>query len=84
MLQEAMIQCRYKELHPNSFTTKSCPQKWANTQVMLAADGEIVNGKYYDEYGRVKKLAPFAQDQTKARELWQVSESLSQCLFNVE
>ena len=44
-------------------------EEGANTQVMLAANGEVVKGKYYDEYGRVKKLASFAQDQMKAREL---------------
>lgn len=66
------------------YTNVLSTEEGANTQIMLAAEREIVKGKYYDEYGRVKKLAPFAQDETKARELWQVSESLSQCLFNVE
>lgn len=57
----------------------------ANTQVMLASSetSGIEKGGYYDENGRVVALDPFAQDPVKARELWEVSEKLSSCKFNV-
>mmetsp|Transcript_2555 Transcript_2555/g.5466 ORF Transcript_2555/g.5466 Transcript_2555/m.5466 type:complete len:386 (+) Transcript_2555:106-1263(+) len=59
-------------------------EEGANTQIMLASADGISKGRYYDEFGKVVVLAPFAQDQMKARELWEVSESLSSCKFNVE
>lgn len=59
-------------------------EEGANTQVMLAAEEVVSKGKYYDEFGKVKELAPFAQDAGKARELWEISERLSGCKFNVE
>jgi len=59
-------------------------EEGANTQVMLASEKNIVKGKYYDENGHVKELAPFAQDAAKAIELWDVSEKLTGCAFNVQ
>ena len=59
-------------------------EEGANTQVMLASEKYIVKGKYYDEHGRIKKLSPFATDAEKAKELWDVSESLSGCVFKVQ
>jgi len=58
-------------------------EQGANTQIMLASESDIKKGRYYDEFGRVVDLPPFAQDQLKARELWEVSENLSSCKFNV-
>ena len=61
-------------------------EEGANTQVMLAASdiNGIGKGRYYDEFGKVVDLDPFARDERKARELWEVSESLTSCKFNVE
>ena len=56
----------------------------ANTQIMLASEKNIAKGKYYDENGRLKELAPFARDAAKAKELWDVSEKLTGCVFNVQ
>ncbi|KAL7500556.1 hypothetical protein ACHAWT_008377 [Skeletonema menzelii] len=47
-------------------------EEGANTQIMLASERNIVKGKYYDENGLLKELAPFAQDSSKARKLWDV------------
>lgn len=58
-------------------------ERGASTQIMLASADGIKKGRYYDEFGRVADLAPFARDQTKARELWEISEKLSSCKFNV-
>jgi NAD(P)-dependent dehydrogenase (short-subunit alcohol dehydrogenase family) len=48
----------------------------ANTQVWLAAqlDPSIGRGTYYDETGRIPKLADFAMDRTAAQKLWERSE----------
>eukprot|EP00577_Skeletonema_sp_RCC1716_P021746 CAMPEP_0113379242 /NCGR_PEP_ID=MMETSP0013_2-20120614/4122_1 /TAXON_ID=2843 ORGANISM="Skeletonema costatum, Strain 1716" /NCGR_SAMPLE_ID=MMETSP0013_2 /ASSEMBLY_ACC=CAM_ASM_000158 /LENGTH=370 /DNA_ID=CAMNT_0000261505 /DNA_START=90 /DNA_END=1199 /DNA_ORIENTATION=+ /assembly_acc=CAM_ASM_000158 len=51
-------------------------EEGANTQVKLASEKNITKGRYYDENGRLKELAPFARDSSKARELWDVSEKL--------
>lgn len=59
-------------------------EEGANTQVMLASERNIAKGKYYDENGRLKELAPFARDMEKARELWDVSEKMAGCVFKVE
>ena len=59
-------------------------EEGANTQIMLATDKEIVKGKYYDEHGRVKELAPFARDEKKAKELWEISERLSDNAFDLK
>lgn len=61
-------------------------EEGSNTQVMLSsADvSGISKGSYYDEFGSVVNLAPFARDEGKARELWEVSESLLDCKFKVE
>jgi NAD(P)-dependent dehydrogenase (short-subunit alcohol dehydrogenase family) len=69
-------------LYNNALST----EEGANTQVMLASSdiSGIAKGRYYDEFGQVVDLAPFARDEKKARELWEVSESLSSCKFNVE
>ena len=56
----------------------------ANTQIMLASEKNIAKGKYYDENGLLKELAPFARDSSKARKLWEVSEELTGCVFNVQ
>eukprot|EP00979_Chaetoceros_neogracilis_P003180 scaffold544_cov220-Chaetoceros_neogracile.AAC.6 len=60
-------------------------EEGANTQIMLATSDTsgIKRGGYYDEFGQLVKLDAFAQDQVKARELWDVSENLSSCKFNV-
>jgi NAD(P)-dependent dehydrogenase (short-subunit alcohol dehydrogenase family) len=59
-------------------------EEGANTQVKLASEKNIAKGRYYDENGRLKELAPFARDSSKARELWDVSEKLTGCVFNVQ
>eukprot|EP00984_Skeletonema_dohrnii_P011969 scaffold4817_cov123-Skeletonema_dohrnii-CCMP3373.AAC.3 len=59
-------------------------EEGANTQVKLASEKDIAKGRYYDENGRLKELAPFARDSSKARELWDVSEKLTGCVFNVQ
>jgi NAD(P)-dependent dehydrogenase (short-subunit alcohol dehydrogenase family) len=59
-------------------------EEGANTQVELASEKNIAKGRYYDENGRLKELAPFARDSSKARELWDVSEKLTGCVFNVQ
>ncbi len=59
-------------------------EEGANTQVMLACEKNIAKGKYYDENGRLKELAPFARDSSKARKLWDISEKLTGCVFNVQ
>jgi len=61
-------------------------EEGANTQVMLASSDRsgIGKGRYYDEFGKVVDLDPFARDERKARELWEVSENLSSCKFNVQ
>ena len=59
-------------------------EEGANTQVLLASKKDIAKGKYYDENGRIKELAPFARDAEKAKELWETSEKLSGCAFKVE
>lgn len=59
-------------------------EEGSNTQVMLASEKNIVKGQYYDENGHVKKLAPFACDAGKARDLWDISEKLTGCVFNVQ
>jgi len=59
-------------------------EEGSNTQVMLASEKNIVKGKYYDEHGRIKKLSPFATDAEKAKDLWDVSEALSGCVFKVQ
>ncbi len=59
-------------------------EEGANTQVMLASEKNIAKGKYYDENGQLKELAPFARDAAKARDLWDVSEKLTGCVFNVQ
>jgi hypothetical protein len=51
---------------------------------MLASEKNIAKGKYYDENGLLKELAPFARDSSKARKLWEVSEELTGCVFNVQ
>ena len=57
----------------------------ANTQVMLASTDsqKISKGRFYNELGRVVDLSPFAVDQSKAEELWEVSEKLISCKFVV-
>ena len=54
-------------------------EEGAYTQVMLAASEKkyVDKGKYYDEYGRVKELAPFARDEVKAKMLWEHSEKFA-------
>lgn len=60
-------------------------EEGANSQVMLAAEKKAVaRGAYYDEFGKVRELAPFARDAAKAKELWEVSEKMSGHAFNVE
>lgn len=59
-------------------------EEGANTQIMLASEKNIAKGKYYDENGLLKELAPFARDSSKARKLWAVSEELTGCVFNVQ
>lgn len=61
-------------------------EEGANTQIMLASSdiSGIGKGRYYDEFGKVVDLDPFARDERKARELWEVSENLSSCKFNVQ
>lgn len=59
-------------------------EEGSNTQVMLASEKNIAKGQYYDENGHVKKLAPFACDALKARDLWDISEKLTGCVFNVQ
>lgn len=59
-------------------------EEGSNTQVMLASEGKIAKGQYYDENGHVKKLAPFARDAVKAKDLWDISEKLTRCVFNVQ
>ena len=59
-------------------------EEGANTQVMLSSEKNIVKGRYYDENGRLQELAPFAKDSEKARQLWDVSENLTGCVFNVQ
>jgi NAD(P)-dependent dehydrogenase (short-subunit alcohol dehydrogenase family) len=60
----------------------------ANTQIWLAALGEdkttIVKGQYFDENQSPKKLAKFAEDKQKARQLWEISEQLSGVTFKLE
>jgi len=59
-------------------------EEGANTQVQLASEKKIAKGKYYDENGRLKELAPFARDLSKAKQLWDVSEKLTGCVFSVQ
>jgi len=58
-------------------------EEGANTQVMLASQKNIAKGRYYDENGRLKELAPFAKDTSKAKELWDISEKLTGCVFSI-
>ncbi|KAL9189028.1 hypothetical protein ACHAXT_011518 [Thalassiosira profunda] len=66
------------------FSNVLTTEEGANTQVKLAASKDVSKGSYYDEFGKLKALAPFARDETKARELWEVSEKLSGSAFKVE
>jgi len=61
-------------------------EEGANTQLYLATttQDEKFKGRYFDEYGNMVDLDPFARDESKAKELWEVSERLSSCKFNVE
>ena len=45
---------------------------------------DMLKGQYFNEYGNRVDLDPFARDESKAKELWEVSERLSSCKFNVE
>ena len=60
----------------------------ANTQLYLATtpmqQPDMFKGQYFNEYGNRVDLDPFARDESKAKELWEVSERLSSCKFNVE
>jgi len=55
-------------------------QEGASTQVYLAAEGAsdkpLQKGAYYDNM-KEKTLKPFANDVTKAKQLWDISEGLS-------
>ena len=62
-------------------------EEGANTQLYLATtpiQDDKFKGRYFDEYGNMVDLDPFARDESKAKELWEVSERLSSCKFNVE
>ena len=59
-------------------------EEGANTQIMLAAENVVAKGKYYDEFGKMPELAPFAQDSVKARELWDVSEKFAGSKFSID
>jgi len=63
-------------------------EEGANTQLYLATtpmqQRDMFKGQYFNEYGNRVDLDPFARDESKAKELWEVSERLSSCKFNVE
>ena len=59
-------------------------QEGANTQVYLAAIQKAAKrGAFYDEKGTVGILQGFARDETKAKELWKISEELTGTAFAV-
>ena len=58
-------------------------EQGANSQIMLASNPEIVKGAYYNENGKVEKLEPFARDQVKAKQLWELSENMAGIDFRV-
>ena len=61
-------------------------ERGANTQVMLAAsqnDRDICKGQYYNEDGHAVRLDAFARDDTKAKALWEMSETLAGGPFRV-
>lgn len=53
------------------------PEKGAKTSVYLASSPDIlkVNGKYFEK-SKEKEPSPFAKDETLAKQLWEVSETL--------
>mmetsp|Transcript_20452 Transcript_20452/g.19672 ORF Transcript_20452/g.19672 Transcript_20452/m.19672 type:complete len:434 (-) Transcript_20452:192-1493(-) len=71
-------------LYAGLYFSKSV-DRGANSQIWLASRSgdKDVGGKYYQNMKEVK-LADFAKDSNKARELWEVSEKLSGVKFNLQ
>ena len=62
-------------------------EEGANTQVWLAAadaSASIQKGGFYDEHRKLEALQDFARDETKAKELWEVSERFSGTRFRLD
>jgi len=83
MLDDAPPTSFNPALYLGLYFTKNV-QRGANSQIWLAAgaNGEDVNGKYFQNLKEVKLLS-FAKDSEKAKQLWDISEKLSGIKFNV-
>lgn len=71
-------------LNAASKFTLTVPQG-ASTQVYLAAgaDGALKKGAFYEDQ-KVKNLPAFANDTSKAKQLWEISENLGGVQFKIE
>jgi NAD(P)-dependent dehydrogenase (short-subunit alcohol dehydrogenase family) len=70
-------------LNAVSFFTKSVPEG-ASTQIFLAAggNGNLQKGAFYEDL-KVKSLPPFAEDEMKAKKLWEKSEEFGGISFSL-
>ena len=71
-------------LNTASKFTLTVPQG-ASTQVYLAAgaDGALKKGAFYEDL-KAKNLPAFANDEAKAKQLWEISEQLGGVEFKIE
>ena len=74
--------------------TRFATRKYDNAKILVTLrnlvrkDGAIVlfngvKGAYYNEFGNVQQLEPFATDSIKAQNLWKESEKMSGVVFKV-
>jgi len=72
---------KFLALLPLVYFSKSV-ERGATTQIWLASgQGDGIDGNFYQNCNSLK-LAPYAEDMEKAKELWEISEKLSGVKYN--